>query len=253
MQKPRETEFILIQHIDVANRLRPINEGAVTTLMASMEKIGLRTPITVRVDPADENPDVFLVSGGHRLEAAKRLGWDEIECFVAEEADEDRARMWEIAENLHRCELTTLERSEQIAEWIRLEALHVKRPVDEVSTREAARALNVNPAIVHRARKIDALTDDAKAAAREAGIDGSARRLLAVAELPEPEQADAVRAIAQQPAMKPFKVAADPLADVGALERQVARLMDAWNAAGPDARQEFLARIDTPIMDKRFA
>jgi hypothetical protein len=30
------------------------------------------------------------------------------------------SRLWEIAENLHRAELSTLERSDQIAEWVRL-------------------------------------------------------------------------------------------------------------------------------------
>lgn len=49
------------------------------------------------------------------------------------------------------------------------------------------------------------------------------------------------------------KVAADPLDDMGVLEKQVARIMDAWNAAAPDARQEFLHRIDAPIMDRQFA
>jgi hypothetical protein len=34
---------------------------------------------------------------------------------------------------------------------------------------------------------------------------------------------------------------------------QVARLMDAWNAAGPEAREEFLLRIDTPVFDRTAA
>jgi ParB/RepB/Spo0J family partition protein len=252
----REIEKILIQHIDVSDRLRSLNEDGVKSLMASFQKIGLRTPITVRVDPAYEYQSPVLVSGLHRLEAARRLGWDEIECFVTEDADENRARMWEIAENLHRCELTTLERSEQIAEWVRLSGLfHVKHslhPKDE-GKRAAARDLGLAPATVHRALKIDSLSDEAKEAARETGVESSTRKLMEVASLPSDQQASAVREIARQPAMRPFKVAADPLEDVGALERQVARLMDAWNAAGPDARQEFLSRIDQPIMDRRFA
>ncbi|RTL88124.1 MAG: hypothetical protein EKK29_05995 [Hyphomicrobiales bacterium] len=44
-------------------------------------------------------------------------------------------------------------------------------------------------------------------------------------------------------ARKEPKIAADPLTDELAAERQVARLMEAWNAAGPDARAEFLLRI----------
>lgn len=38
-------------------------------------------------------------------------------------------------------------------------------------------------------------------------------------------------------------IAADPLEDEHAIEAQVKRLMAAWNAAGPDARADFLARI----------
>ena len=39
------------------------------------------------------------------------------------------------------------------------------------------------------------------------------------------------------------KLADEPLDDVLVAERQVARLMDAWNAAGAEARQEFLLRV----------
>jgi hypothetical protein len=33
---------------------------------------------------------------------------------------ESQARRWKIAENLHRADLTTLQRNEQVAEWIAL-------------------------------------------------------------------------------------------------------------------------------------
>jgi hypothetical protein len=39
---------------------------------------------------------------------------------VVTEGTEIDARLWEIAENLHRADLTSLERSEHIAEWIKL-------------------------------------------------------------------------------------------------------------------------------------
>jgi hypothetical protein len=38
---------------------------------------------------------------------------------VAETGSEFEARLWEIAENLHRAELTALERAEHISQWIR--------------------------------------------------------------------------------------------------------------------------------------
>jgi hypothetical protein len=47
-----------------------------------------------------------------------------------------------------------------------------------------------------------------------------------------------------------IKVADAPLNDEAAQERQVAALMSAWNKASAEARQEFLDRIDTPVMDR---
>jgi ParB-like nuclease domain len=76
-------------------------------------------------------------SGGHRLAAVKRLGLEYIECFVVENESDDQARLWEIAENLHRAELTALERAEQIAEWIRSKLDHPK--LQSQRAREATR------------------------------------------------------------------------------------------------------------------
>ena len=45
-------------------------------------------------------------------------------------------------------------------------------------------------------------------------------------------------------------IAPDADSDEIALERQVDALMKAWNRASPDARREFLGRIDSPLMDK---
>ena len=54
----------------------------------------------------------------HRSRQAIRLDL-EIECFVSlGECSDDEAKLWEIAENLQRAELTALERSELEAEWI---------------------------------------------------------------------------------------------------------------------------------------
>ena len=60
-----------------------------------------------------------VMAGRHRIAAARKLGWEEIEAREFD-GDKDHARLWEIAENLHRADLTALERSEMIAEWVRL-------------------------------------------------------------------------------------------------------------------------------------
>ena len=101
--------------IIVGDRLRALDRQSVERLKESISRIGLRTPISVRTGEQGWT----LVAGRHRLEACIELGMDEIP-VVAETGSEFEARLWEIAENLHRAELTTLERAEHISQWIRL-------------------------------------------------------------------------------------------------------------------------------------
>ena len=104
-----------IDHIDVPKGRRPIDPKTVETLVNSIKEIGLQNPITVR---RGDNRHI-LVAGLHRLEALRKLGRDRAPCLVVDMSDVD-ARLWEIAENLHRSDLTAQERAEQIAQWVRL-------------------------------------------------------------------------------------------------------------------------------------
>ena len=101
--------------IIVGDRLRALDRDSVERLKESISRIGLKTPISVR----SSEQGWRLVSGRHRLEACSELGMDEIP-VVVETVSELGARLWEIAENLHRAELTALERAEHISQWIRL-------------------------------------------------------------------------------------------------------------------------------------
>jgi hypothetical protein len=90
-------------------------------------------------------------------------------------------RSMEIAENLDRAELTTLERDEHVAEWIRLaDAVStqvVSKPQGgrpEGGTRAAARELGVNRDDARRATKIAALSDEARVVARAASKSAGA-------------------------------------------------------------------------------
>src|SRR5690349_8168778 len=103
-------EQLYVDEIEVGQRRREVSADKVKTLADSMSKIGLRTPITIR---SNNDSMILLVAGAHRLEAAKSLGWEKIDCIVLD-CDEVDAELWEIAENLHRAELTVLERGEQI-------------------------------------------------------------------------------------------------------------------------------------------
>lgn len=210
---------LMIGEIFQAKNRRPLNEDAISTLMASIEKVGLQYPITVREvdywfddEQGEQDGAYVLVAGAHRLEACKRLGMFHIEANV-EAWDEKTARMWEIAENLHRADLTVLQRDEHVSEWIRLaekkntDASHKLSQVATVSkggrgnqegVRAAARELNIDKDDAHRAVKVASLSDEAKEAAREVGLDNNRSALLAVAAAKKEEQADKVRELASR-------------------------------------------------------
>lgn len=104
-------ERIFIDHVDVPPRLRAVEGSKVMTLVASIEQIGLQTPITVWAKPDDA---FQLVAGAHRLAAAKHLCWEVIDAFFMKGDDIDR-HIWEIDENLMRSELTPTQFSEHLA------------------------------------------------------------------------------------------------------------------------------------------
>ena len=195
-----------VDAIEVSDRMRDrCDEDAVTLLMDSIRKIGLQTPISVRW----VGDDLMLVAGRHRLEAVRRLGWDSVDCIRMDGTD-DEARMWEIAENLHRADLTVLERDEHVAEWVRLAGKNHTEdkpaqvaPVSNVGGRgkeggmsAASRELGVERTAAQRATKVAAITPEAKSAAKENGLDNNQAALLQVAKAPPEEQAAKVEEIA---------------------------------------------------------
>lgn len=85
---------ISIFQIKVKDGRREVDPGAVYELADSISKVGLLNPITI-------DQDYALIAGLHRLEAAKRLGWLEIECTV-KNLDGLLAQLAEIDKNLVR-------------------------------------------------------------------------------------------------------------------------------------------------------
>lgn len=234
---------------------REVATATVKRLAQSIEQIGLQHPITVK-----RLGDRYrLIAGRHRLEAMKKIGRDFILAHIVK-MNADESRLWEISENLHRAELTKLQRDEQIAEWIKITE-RVSRQVvakpqggrPEGGVAAAARELGVHEKDAERSMKVAALSDEAKDAAREAGLDNNRSALLDAAS--KPTVAEQVAEIHRRHTEGPkvIKLADDPLNDAEAAEKQVAALMSAWNKAGQAAREEFLLRIDRPVMDHRYA
>ncbi|WP_353928760.1 MT-A70 family methyltransferase [Desulfofundulus kuznetsovii] len=111
-----------------ATRKRTLNQNAVEELASSIKEIGLLNPITV-------TPDNVLISGLHRLEACKLLGWHEIDCII-KDYDTIDAELAEIDENLIRAELTVLQRAEHLKR--RKEIYEAKYPEAKAEERKRA-------------------------------------------------------------------------------------------------------------------
>ncbi len=92
---------IPIFQIKINDGRREADPEAVYTLADSISKLGLLNPITV-------DQEYTLIAGLHRLEAAKRLGWEEIECNVSG-LDGLLAELAEIDENFARKDLSAAE------------------------------------------------------------------------------------------------------------------------------------------------
>ena len=173
-------EAVFVENVTIPpQRARGLDDAAVARLVESMARLGLRTPISVRMD----DDDVVLVAGRHRLEAARRLGWDRIDAVYID-GDETDARLWEISENLHRAELSPVERAEHIDEWRRLvvdktqlASKGVGRPSQ--GHHETANALGVSHDAVRRAEKIASLAPEVREQAKAEGW--SQQRLLDMA------------------------------------------------------------------------
>lgn len=193
-----ERETLFVSNVKVPeHRARGLDAAAVTRLAESMAQIGLQTPITVR----DDGEWPVLVAGLHRLKAAERLGWERIDAIYLE-GDERDARLWEISENLHRADLSAVERAEHIDEWRRLTvAKGAQGPHPPGGEQQAAEpnkpqlvgnpgrpskghiatasALGVSHETVRRAERIAALPDEIRDQAREERW--SQDRLLSIA------------------------------------------------------------------------
>ena len=106
-----------VNEIKVRPGRRDAAPEAVETLAGSIVESGLMNPVTV-------DAGYNLIAGLHRLEAAKLLGWTEIECSVLA-VDEVHAELAEIDENLIRTNLSDLELAEVLARRKKIyEALH---------------------------------------------------------------------------------------------------------------------------------
>jgi ParB-like chromosome segregation protein Spo0J len=187
---------VYIDAVTVPSGRRPVNSDTVERLVESIGKIGLQQPISVW---SPDSETVVLVAGNHRLEACRRLDMHKVPAVFVD-MDERQRRMWEIAENLHRAELTVLERDEQVSEWIKLAATISRQPDEKIGRgrpeggrASASREINVSEPDARRAEQVASLTPEAKDAARETGQADNRSALLEAAKQAPERQADYLR------------------------------------------------------------
>ncbi len=197
------TTSIPLDRIDVGSGRRALSRPAVASLAASMAEVGLLAPISVYpVGAAFE-----LIAGRHRVEAARSLGWTEIDAVLVDLEAIDR-EIAEIDENLVRHALTAADECRQTAR--RKELYLLKHPetanpnvrggpgrgkktsADSASvsfatdtaagTGRSARSVQVDAQIG------ESIPDDVFEAIKDTPIEDSKTDLLALAKLPEADQ-----------------------------------------------------------------
>ena len=105
--KIKEVEVQLIR----SQHNRPLSPEVVAGIADSASRIGIQNPISLR--PIEDSVYEFeVVAGDHRLAACKELGWKFIPARILTGA---AARIQRHSENLHRSELSLLERYRAIA------------------------------------------------------------------------------------------------------------------------------------------
>ena len=172
------------------------------------------------------------------------------------DGDERDARLWEISENLHRAELTVLERSEHVAEWVRITdekasgATCATKPGHGQGSvggiRAATRELGIDRTAAQRAVKIDGLSTKAKQAARDAGLGDNQSALLSVAATPPEEQTRRIAEIVEA-RTKPAPAIKNAFESEEDWRRA---LFTVWNRGAQDWRERALEAMDGPVFDR---
>ena len=204
---------IRISEIKINPGRRDTQQRNVEELARSIAAVGLMNPVTVTQDNT-------LIAGLHRLEAAKLLGWTEIECTVSD-ADGLQAELAEIDENFVRAGLSHRELGDLLLRRKELyEAIH---PETRQGMRNGQTSKNENSSLLETksfsqdtAEKLGVskrtveqlvqtardLTPEAKKAIRDAGDKITKGDALKISRLPPDQQAEAAAVLTMTPPAK---------------------------------------------------
>lgn len=199
---------IQISKIKVNPGRRAAAPERVAKLAKSIAEVGLLNPITL--DMANT-----LIAGLHRLEAAKLLGWSEVD-YTVSSLEGLRAELAEIDENFVRTDLSAIEYGDLLLRRKEIyEALHpeAKNGGDRKSEKirsakctsdfsrsfvdDTAEKLGVNPSTVRRqVQTAKNMTPEAKAIIRDSGTKVTKKDAMKLSRLEPEQQKDAASQLA---------------------------------------------------------
>ena len=200
--------LVPISEIKVSAGRRETDPEEVRELVDSISKVGLLNPITI-------DREHTLIAGLHRLEAAKLLGWTEIECTVSN-LEGLLAELAEVDENVVRKGLSAVEYSDLLLRRKEIyEVLHPEtknggdRKSEEIRSakctsdsaksfvKDTSEKLGVNPSTVRRQiQTAKNLTTAAKDIIRDTGTKITKKDALKLSRLGLEQQRDAASQLA---------------------------------------------------------
>jgi ParB family chromosome partitioning protein len=272
MAEPKQlppVSMVALGDVEACHRLRPVSDAAVGALIASIGEMGMmKDPIHVR---RTRDGTLHLVAGGHRLEAARRLGWETVPAFVHRDMRDDDARLMEIDDNLCHAEMSPLELAVFCAERKRLyEKLHPETRAGHAGAamRWTSGPLHSFSAVVAEKRGLSERHVRRIVAAGES-LDPRDRQLLHAAPRPPtlkdllalakataaPQRYDAVEAFAAGRAKTIAQALKGPVQERAErpAEAVAARLVRDWKRAPMAARRAFLEAIAEDLAAMRDA
>ena len=179
---------IAIKDIALDDDRRVGGKGALETLKASIEKVGLINPITVRKSKEGNFP-YTIIAGRRRVEAAILLDWTEIDALVYEAdeaADDSYFTHVALAENVNRLDLHPLDEGAQYARLLK----------ESYSLEDLAAYFDRSISHIYQRMKLCNLIEDAREIFRNGQIKISTA--AKIASLPKQVQKEIVSALKKE-------------------------------------------------------
>ncbi|UGY28869.1 ParB/RepB/Spo0J family partition protein [Bradyrhizobium septentrionale] len=198
---PANVKQISIGKILIPKECGELDQRLAQEIAESLQIQKVLSPIIVRkvtvTKQGEQKSKIVLVAGAHRVEAAKLLGQDSIDCIFVD-ADDEQAQLIRIGENLWRKHLPVLKRSEDLVEWMELASTYMNysgqlvrknkrgRPSGSIALAAKllppiGRTIEARKKVVDRAIKIAGLAPEVKKAVKAAKLDNNQKALLKIA------------------------------------------------------------------------